>query len=160
MAQRNVEIDNLVPLEFAALAGLSVVESDFERLYRERLKRKDFARKKEKYNSQTAYVIQALYMIAAVIWLAVIYWTGLYQILDSIIIVLIAIPIIIFLIGYATAFQVTVEVEDTVLTANYLSFAFLIMVVIINWKVDIPNEKKKLFFSLVVTIARYLFTVL
>jgi len=55
-----------------------------------------------------------------------------------------------YLIGYSNACNLTFESEDDVLGANYLSFGFLITIILINWNTPLQLEDKNSFLKLLI----------
>ncbi len=90
------------------------------------------AKKNNTYCYQDVCQIQVTYIIAAIIWSVMIFVLGFYKttILGYIIL---AIPLIVFGINYANLSSVTKELESEMLKGNFLSFAFLVAIIIINW---------------------------
>lgn len=104
----------------------------------------------KKYNCETVFVIQLLYILAGVLWIALIYWCEIYKTIDMIMCILLIIPILVFAVGFYNACSVTVDIEDFMLGANYLSFGFLITIILINWNTPLQDTNKNSFFKLLV----------
>ena len=69
---------------------------------------------------------------------------------DAVGIVILLIPIFVFYINYGSVHQHSDEIEEFVLKGNFLSFGFLIVVIIINWSK--VGDKKKLFTILLISL--------
>lgn len=89
-------------------------------------------RRKETYCRTSVINIQVVYIIFSIIWIVIIFMMGLYK-TDAIGWLILAIPIIVFALNYTNLTCVTKEVEGEMLKGNFLSFAFLITVILINW---------------------------
>lgn len=102
------------------------------------------------YDQNVIFYIQILYIVAAVLWIILCWWLSLYVFADVLVWVLFMIPIVIYGIGYYNASRVTHSIEQEMLGANYLSFGFLIVVVLINWNTPVEHKNKTEFFKLIV----------
>jgi hypothetical protein len=98
------------------------------------------ARKREEkwYSSSTKQQIQILYLFAAALWIILIYVFGWYSIwklgLSSIIgYALLLIPLFVFAINFESVNSCSFEIESEMFQGNFLSFGFLIVVILINW---------------------------
>lgn len=108
------------------------------------------ARKNKKiYSDQTVRNIQALYIIAAIVWIVLIFLFRLYD-TGPLGWLFLVIPIVAFGINYWYASTTTSEVEGEMFQGNFLSFAFLIVVILINWSK--VKHKTKLFKILMVAL--------
>lgn len=124
---------------------------EFEEIFKTRdLKNACCNSKKMCYNPDIAITIQGIYILATVLWIVFVYWCELYKDFDWFMLLFVLIPPIVFIIGYYNACQVTLEIEDEVLGANYLSFGFLITIILLNWNSPIPANNKNKFFKLLV----------
>ena len=116
---------------------------------------------KQRYNKQVWYgkhhfshiegirQIQILYILAVVTWIILIYALDLHQ--SSIFgIIILLIPIFVFGISYGSVQNCGQETEEFVLKGNFLSFGFLIVVIIINW--NKVGDKSKLFKLLLIAL--------
>ena len=101
------------------------------------------ARKKGKtYDVNTVRQIQIIYIIAAVLWIVIIFIFRWYQ-TGILGLVFLAIPLIVFAFNYHFACLSTTDLEQEMFQGNFLSFGFLITIILINWtKV---GDKSKLF---------------
>lgn len=89
-------------------------------------------RKRTTYCRKTVVNIQITYIIAAVIWIVLIFVFGLYK-ADIVGWIILAIPLVVFAVNYVNLTCITQEIEGEMLKGNFLSFAFLITVILINW---------------------------
>lgn len=101
-------------------------------------------KKRDTYNKNSVINVQIAYIIAAVIWILIIFVMKLYQ-TNLIGWVILIIPLVVFAINYVNLTCVTKEVENEMLKGNFLSFAFLITIILINWS---KIEDKGRYFSI------------
>jgi len=106
--------------------------------------------REECYSDDVIYAIQGIYILSVVLWIIFIWWSELYLLGDWLIWFFIIIPPIMYLIGYSNACNLTFESEDDVLGANYLSFGFLITIILINWNTPLQLEDKNSFLKLLI----------
>lgn len=104
-----------------------------------------------KYCCRTMTAIQVIYLIAATTWLLLLYFHGILHRLDIVTGCLITLPLIAFAFGYYNVCSVTGDIEDTMLGANYLSFGFLITIILINWNSPTNTAEKAQFFKILVS---------
>ena len=102
------------------------------------------------YDQDILYVIQFIYILAGILWIYIIYLLDLYQYLNWITIILLFIPLIVFGVSYYNACQLNTETEVSMLQSNYLSFGFLITVILLNWNSPIKGPNKTKFFKLLI----------
>ncbi len=93
--------------------------------------------------------IQILYILAVVDWIVVIFALKFYD-TNLIGIVILLIPFFVFGINFGSVAYHSVEIEDFVFKGNFLSFGFLIVVIIINWSK--VGDKSKLFKILLISL--------
>ena len=89
-------------------------------------------------------IIKVIYIIVIIIWVIVIWYLGLYK-TDIIGWILLLLPILIFGINISELDECTKEVEESMFEGNFLSFGFLIAVILINWN---KTEDKTKYFKL------------
>lgn len=102
------------------------------------------------YDRNTIFYIQCLYIILSVLWIALFWWLKLYDYSDIVIWALLFLPLLVFALSFANISRITDGVEKEVLGSNYLSFGFLIVVILINWNTPLETKNKTEFFSLIV----------
>lgn len=106
-------------------------------------------RKRDTYSRKNVVNIQVTYIIAAVVWIIVIFLLGLHK-TDIIGWIILALPLIVFAVNYVNLTCITPEIENEMLKGNFLSFAFLITVILINWsKIE---DKSKYFRILLLSL--------
>lgn len=132
------------------ISGMEIIDDDaeenLENMYHHTIKPLN----KEKYSCRVLLVIQIMYIISVVLWLLLIYSCGLYINMDVVTGILLLIPILVFGIGFYNSCAVTGDIEETMLGANYLSFGFLITIILINWNSPIKEYNKNKFFKLLI----------
>ena len=92
------------------------------------------------YSAKCARDIQIAYLIAVIVWIVIIIVCHFHE-TDALGYVILAIPIIVYGVNFINACEVTKEVEDDMLKGNFLSFAFLVAIILINWS-KIENKAK------------------
>lgn len=105
----------------------------------------------DKYCGNILIVIQLMYILAAILWVGLIYWCGLYQNSNILTWGLLLIPLLVFGMGYYNACNVNLEIEAYMLQSNYLSFGFLITIILLNWNSPLEATNKNKFFKLLIT---------
>lgn len=136
---------------FASAEGIIVDEEsdDFLRILRERYGY-PHPENHECYNIDTVKIIQVIYILAVVLWIIFVFWAKLYEGADILTWLFILIPPLIYLIGFVNACNITFSAENDVLGANYLSFGFLITIILLNWNTPLQVENKNQFLKLLV----------
>jgi len=89
-------------------------------------------RKRKEYCKKSVFNIQITYIIAVIVWIGLIFMFQLYK-TNIVGWIILAIPLIVFSINYSNLTCITEEVESEMLKGNFLSFAFLITIILINW---------------------------
>ena len=105
----------------------------------------------DKYCGSILIAIQLMYILASILWICFIYVCGLYRNFDTLIAILLAIPILVFMLGYYNACNVTLAIESNMLQSNYLSFGFLITIILLNWNSPLETKNKNKFFKLLIS---------
>lgn len=106
--------------------------------YNLRLKEKKYCRTEE-YEDDVKVVIQAVYLLAIFLWVVFILYFEIYKEMDLIILFFLTIPIILFIVSFFSVNILTRDSQDGVLNGNYLTFGFLIVIIMINW--NSPNKE-------------------
>lgn len=86
--------------------------------------------------------IKAVYICAIVIWLILIYILSLYD-TDLWGWLILLVPIIVFVVNYSNVDKCSTDIDPESRQDNFLSFAFLIVIIIINW--DNTYDRNKFF---------------
>lgn len=103
----------------------------------------------ETYNENTVMTIEAVYIIAALIWVLLIVFLTLVK-PDYIVLGLLLLPFIIFIINFLCLGSFSAKVEDQMLRGNFLSFGFIVAVVLINWNSPMERQDKTEFFKILI----------
>ncbi len=101
------------------------------------------------YSDETVGHIKTIYVIAIILWGLLIWACHLY-LTDLIGWIFLAAPLFVFSINISNLGKCTKEVEGEMFEGNFLSFAFLTAVILINW--DKTSDKSKLFKLLIVAL--------
>ena len=86
----------------------------------------------KKYNNNTIKTIQGVYIIASLLWVVLIYVLGLHN-HDYIVKLLLLLPLVVFVINFISLGDFMCEYEDQMFRGNFLSFGFLVAIILINW---------------------------
>jgi len=78
------------------------------------------------YSEQQVCYIRCLYAVAILVWVGLIWLFRLYDV-DWVGWVILALPIVVFIIGFVNAWVISPEVEEEIFRANYLSIGLLIV---------------------------------
>lgn len=105
--------------------------------YNLHLKKKRYE-KTEQYEDEVKIAIQAVYLLAIFIWVVFILYFEIDREMDIVILFFLAIPIVLYIISFFSTNILTRDNHEGVLNANYLSFGFLIVIIMINW--TSPNK--------------------
>lgn len=92
---------------------------------------------KKKYSYNVKRYIQLVYVIMTIVWVLLIYFLRLYR-EGPIGWLIILVPFIVFGISYYNIGSQTTDIESEMFQGNFLSFAFLIVSILVNWK-NSPN---------------------
>lgn len=111
------------------------------------------------YDKKTVKYIQYIYIIGLFLWIALLY---VLDILSSPISYILAIiPAIIFAINFSHISNLSCQIEKEMFKGNFLSFGFLITVILINWKSDLnPADKQNIFKILVIAFVLLMFSLI
>lgn len=94
--------------------------------------RSDPIKRHKKYGTRKRLTIQIVYIIAAILWAVFITYFGFYRTPKAGLIILL-IPFFVYGLGFINAKELTVDVEDNVFSANYLSVGLLIVLPLLTW---------------------------
>src|SRR5579883_749482 len=109
-------------------------------------------KKTQRYGRRKTKAVQIVYIGSILIWGLLLWALSLYT-TDFVGYCILAIPVIVFAIGYFNASTLTVEVEEAVFSLNYLSIAVLIVLPILAWvNKDFGGDKRFLVRIMIVAI--------
>lgn len=115
-------------------------------------KNHDPIKKTRKYGRRKTKAVQIVYIASIVIWILLLWALSLYT-TDFVGYCILAIPIIVYAIGYFNASTLTVEVEESVFSLTALSIAILIVLPILAWvNKDFGGDKQFLVRIMIVAI--------
>lgn len=86
----------------------------------------------EYYNEEKAGQVRLAYIVALVIWILIIACFGLYK-TDVIGWIILAIPPVVFLTGYANSEHLTIAIERENFQANYFAIGLLLILPLLTW---------------------------
>ena len=115
----------------------------------ERSENKDDKCKDNRYDEETMRWIQIAYLIGVGIWIILVAVLKLYS-MDIITWIFIIFPIIIFGINYRNVEKMTYKCEKQMFRGNFISFGFLITIILINWNCPMEASNKNNFFKILV----------
>ncbi len=101
------------------------------------------------YDDKTSRVIQAIYIIAVILWSMLIFILDLLE-ADIIIWIFLFIPIIVYGINFVNIDSFECESEEDMFQGNFLTFGFLITLILLNWNSPLDSADKFKFFVLLV----------
>ena len=107
---------------------------------------------RECYTEEKASQIRLVYCVAIVVWILIVVAFHLYN-TDVIGWIILAIPPVIFLTGYANSDHLTVEIERENFQANYFAIGILIILPLLTWvNRDYKGDRKRFTRILVLAI--------
>ncbi len=101
------------------------------------------------YHKQTIKYVQAVYIIGLILWVVGILLLDIYE-EDIFVWLFMFLPPVVFLINLINLEECSKEVEREMFKGNFLSFGFLITIILINWNSPLENQDKSKFFQLLV----------
>lgn len=104
---------------------------------------------KDRYDDDTIFYIKMIYIIAAIVWLVLILLLDLWK-PDIFVNLILLIPLVVFFINYISVGEFSCCAEAQMFRSNFLSFGFLVAVVLINWNSPIGNHDKVGFFKILI----------
>ena len=109
------------------------------------------------YGRRKTLYVQLIYLYAVVFWLFLVFYLQAYRV-DQIGGLILFIPIFTFGIGFLNASALTVEVEEDMFKANFLSIGLLIVLPLLTWmNRDYTGDRKKF---IAILIGAIIFTML
>lgn len=86
----------------------------------------------EYYSEEKAAQVRLVYVVALVVWILIVALVKLYT-TDVIGWIILAIPPVVFLTGYANSEHLTVEIERENFQANYFAIGLLLILPLLTW---------------------------
>ena len=104
----------------------------------------------DRYECNIKTNIEYVYIIAAVVWIILTIVLGLWSHNDLIVWIILIIPLIVFVINYLSLGDFSCKTEDQMFRGNFLSFGFIVAIILINWNSPIDNQDKTEFFKIII----------
>ena len=101
------------------------------------------------YGHQTVKRVEAIYLIGLVLWFVLILLLDVIE-PDIIVWIFLFLPPAIYLINLINIQCCSVKVEKEMFKGNFLSFGFLITIILLNWNSPLEGQDKSKFFKLLV----------
>lgn len=102
-----------------------------------------------RYEEDIIIDIQWIYILAGIVWLILVYVLGLLS-PDIIVLLILLIPIIVYAINYVNVSENLCLIENQMFKGNFLYFAFITAIILINWNKDINSTEKHNIFKIVI----------
>ena len=102
------------------------------------------------YEREIKSSIEYVYIIAAIAWIILTIVLGLWKHDDIIVWLILLLPLVVFAINYLSLGDFTCEMEDQMFRGNFLSFGFLVAIILINWNSPMGHHDKTEFFKIIV----------
>nr|QBK91614.1 MAG: hypothetical protein LCPAC302_02340 [Pithovirus LCPAC302] len=104
----------------------------------------------DKYNCDAQNKIRAVYLIGSVLWVALTLVLDLWKDGEFLTWFFLILPLVIFAINYLSLGEFTCSMEDQMFRGNFLSFGFLVAIILINWNSPLGYHDKTEFFKILV----------
>lgn len=101
------------------------------------------------YNSEQIKDIQAVYIVALLVWIALLLVLSVVRD-DYLLLLILLIPPVIFVFNFVSLGDFTCLLEDQMFRSNFLSFAFLVAIILINWNSPLGHHDKTGFFKILI----------
>lgn len=109
----------------------------------------DFVDNYDSYDHNTIFYMQLICLISIVLWFIIICYLNLFD--NSLFSwFLILIPIFVILINFLGVHQMNYKCEKQLFQGNFLSFGFLITIILINWNNPIHDCNKNSYFKILI----------
>lgn len=95
--------------------------------------------------------IEYVYIISIIAWIFLVVILKLWKYDDFIIWLILLLPIVVFIINYLSVGGFSCKMEDQMFRGNFLSFAFLVAIVLIHWNNPMGHHDKTEFFKILIT---------
>lgn len=103
----------------------------------------------DRYDDELVKYVQAVYIIASFLWVALILFLGLWK-EDYIVLLILLIPFVVFIINFISLGEFTCDLEEEMFRGNFLSFGFLVAIILINWNSPLGHHNKTEFFKILI----------
>lgn len=105
----------------------------------------------KKYPHDVKTNIETVYIISSIVWIVLIFSLGLWTHDDIIVWLILLLPLVVFAINYLSVGEFACQTEDQMLKGNFLSFAFIVAVVLINWNSPFDSQHRTEFYKILIT---------
>ena len=102
------------------------------------------------YHPDIVVRIQMVYIISVVLWLVLVFFLDLWRKDDIVVWLFLVFPLIIFGINFLSLGEFTCKLEDQMFRGNFLSFGFLVAIILINWNSPLGHHDKTEFFKILI----------
>jgi len=92
------------------------------------------------YPQNTIFYLQMMYIIAIILWIIIVIWLKLYN-TNFFGFLILAAPIVFFIIAFASLTGINREVENYMLQTDFLQFGYIVVVIVLIWDKTIDDEK-------------------
>jgi ABC-type branched-subunit amino acid transport system permease subunit len=103
------------------------------------------------YDGEIANRIRMVYIIGAILWLVLIFFLGLWTKQDIMVWLFLFLPLIVYGINYLSLGEFTCNMEDQMFRGNFLSFGFIVAILLIHWDSPLDNPDGLEFFKILIT---------
>ena len=101
------------------------------------------------YSKKNVSLIEAIYVLSVFLWIILIFLLDLME-TDIIVCMFLMIPVIVYGINMVHVKDFPCVLEDQMFKGNFLSFGFLITVILLNWNSPLESHDKSKFFQILV----------
>jgi len=113
-------------------------------------KNKKIERTPDKYDCDIKNSIEYVYILAAIGWLVLTVILGLWYHDDLIVWLILLLPLVVFAINYLSLGEFNCKMEEQMFRGNFLSFGFLVAIILINWNSPLGHHDKTEFFKILI----------
>lgn len=104
----------------------------------------------DKYNCDIKMAIEYVYIIAAIGWVILTFVLGLWYHEDLLVWLILLLPLVVFAINYLSLGDFSCKMEEQMFRGNFLSFGFLVAIILINWNSPLGHQDKIEFFKILI----------
>lgn len=104
----------------------------------------------DNYNCDIKTYIEWIYIISAILWIILTVVLGLWSHDDIIVWIILLLPLVVFAINYLSLGEFSCKMEDQMFRGNFLSFGFLVAIILINWNSPMGHHDKVEFFKILI----------
>lgn len=101
------------------------------------------------YDEELIRYVQTVYILATFLWIALILFLGIWK-KDYIVLLILLLPLLVFVINFISLGEFTCNLEGEMFKGNFLSFGFLVAIILINWNSPLGHHNKTEFFKILI----------